>query len=184
MWWWEGVERQRDRVTSPSWTASKTRLEELAQSCLENRKLSCVLDSIKHRRNQTTPALPCPPTNSDCLPPGSSIRRVLPQQNWAGVFTDRRQTGAGPSHGCVPFVSPLGGQRLIGQSRPLSVPQGSQQAQSGPRTAPCPTSEPAAPPSVGHFRRSVWRRESSISGPWSADCSPDRGSAITLSLLL
>ena len=42
----------------------------------------------------------------------------------------------------------------------------------------------ARSPSCGALRRSVGIRESSISGPWSADCSPDRGSAITLSLLL
>lgn len=75
---------------------------------------SCVLESIKHRRIRSHQHSPCPPTNSDCPPPGSSIGRVLPQQSWAGVFLDRRRAGAGPSHGWVPFVCPLGG--LLGRA--------------------------------------------------------------------
>ena len=108
---------------------------------------------------------PCPPTNSDCPPTGKFNRQ-------SASPAELGMSLRGQEAGWVPFVCPLGGQRLIGQSRPLSVLWGSQQAPSMPRTAPCPTSEPAAPP-VGHSE-----------GRWGSERAPSPAPGALIAALI
>lgn len=59
---------------------------------------------------------PCPPTNADCLPPGSSIGRVLPHRTGQGSSWTGGGLGLGPHMAVFPLSAPLEGRGLLGRA--------------------------------------------------------------------
>ena len=181
MWWREGVERQRQGDFS-----FLDGLQDQAGRVgpvLPGKIGSCVLESIKHRRNQIPPALALP-SHQLWLPPTRKFNRQNASPAELGLGLHGQEAGWGWA------LTWLGS---------LCLPPWRAEAYWAEQTSVCAMGLPASfkraqdsplphlwarSPSCGALRRSVGSRESSISGPWSADCSPDRGSAITLSLLL